>query len=243
MLATDAIIFCALLCLLNSPELSGFVARSALNIRHSLKGTKLHMKVDETIVVTGLGVISPSGNTVQSFYDNVFGGVSAISKVDRFNPEPFKCQIAAQIRDFDPKQYFSSKKRIKQNDLSCQYAVAASHLAIQDANLNMESIDSDRVGVIVGSAFGGMDSFEKAVNALSTQGAGAVDTYTIPMILGNTAAGVIAMETGAKGPNFAVQTACATATHALGEVSWTRLHFPCFTSHCGFMHNFNRLFV
>lgn len=140
--------------------------------------------------------------------------------MERFDPEGYKCQIAAQIKDFDPKEHYKSKKKIKQNDLSCHYSVAASHMALANAGLDLSdpTVDATRAGVIMGSAFGGMDSFEKAVHVLRDQGAGAVDPYTVPMILGNTAAGIIAMETGAKGPNFGVQTACATGTHALGEV-------------------------
>lgn len=183
--------------------------------------SSLQMGHGETIVVTGLGIISPNGNDHATFFDNICNGVSAVSKVDRFDPEPFKCQIAAQIRDFDPRTYYKSRKKIKQNDLSCHYSVAASHMALADAGLDLraEGIDSRRAGVIVGSAFGGMDSFEKAANDLAQYGPSAVGPYTIPMILGNTAAGIIAMETGARGPNFGVQTACATATHAFGEVS------------------------
>jgi 3-oxoacyl-[acyl-carrier-protein] synthase II len=176
----------------------------------------------EKIVVTGLGVISPVGSVANVFFDNLCNGVSGISNVDRFDASIFKCQIAGQIRDFDPKNYYKSKKKIKQNDLYCHYAVAASHLALADAGINLlaEGGDTDptRVGVIIGSAFGGMDSFEKAANDLTNYGPASVGPYTIPMILGNTAAGVVGMETGAKGPNFGVQTACATATHALGEV-------------------------
>ena len=175
----------------------------------------------ERIVVTGLGLISPVGSTAPVFFDNLLAGKSGISRVDRFDPEPFKCQIAGQVRDFDPKTYYQSKKKIKQNDLYCHFAVAASHLALADAGIALKAegnkVDATRVGVIIGSAFGGMMSFENAVNALNSGGPGTVDPYTIPMILGNTAAGIVGMETGAKGPNFAVQTACATATHAFGE--------------------------
>lgn len=97
--------------------------------------------------------------------------------------------------------------------------MAASHLALADAGLNLqhESVDATRVGVIIGSAFGGMMSFEQAANNLASSGPASVDPYTVPMILGNTAPGIVAMEVGAKGLNFAVQTACATATHAIGE--------------------------
>lgn len=176
---------------------------------------------ETTIVVTGLGIISPVGCGSTDFFQNICNGVSGVSRLERFDPEPYKCQIAAQIKEFDAKQYYKSKKKIKQNDLSCHYSVAASHMALADAGIDLSSsaIDATRAGIIVGSAFGGMDSFEKAVHVLRDQGAAAVDPYTVPMILGNTAAGIIAMETGAKGPNFGVQTACATATHALGEVN------------------------
>lgn len=174
---------------------------------------------DEVVVVTGLGIISPVGSTAGAFFDNICAGQSGVSRLDRFDPAPFKCQIAAQVRDFDPRAHYKSKKKIKQNDLSCHFAVAASHLALSDAGLDLESngIDPTRAGVVIGSAFGGMESFERAVYDLKDSGPSAVGPYTIPMILGNTAAGIVAMETGAKGPNYGVQTACATATHALGE--------------------------
>jgi 3-oxoacyl-[acyl-carrier-protein] synthase II len=185
--------------------------------------TKLHARSpEETIVVTGLGVISPVGTSSNDFFENICSGVSGISRLERFDPEPYKCQIGGQIKGFDPRDHYKSKKKMKQNDLSCHFAVAASHMALADAGLDLSdpSIDAHRAGVIVGSAFGGMDSFEKSVHILRDQGVSAIDPYTIPMILGNTAPGIIAMETGAKGPNFGVQTACATGTHALGEVSF-----------------------
>mmetsp|Transcript_17410 Transcript_17410/g.17494 ORF Transcript_17410/g.17494 Transcript_17410/m.17494 type:complete len:455 (+) Transcript_17410:54-1418(+) len=173
----------------------------------------------EKIVVTGLGVISPNGKVVNTFFDNICNGVSGISKIDRFDASIFKCQIGGQVNDFNPRDYFKSRKKIKQNDLYTHFAVAASHLALADANIKMpeDGVDPTRVGVILGSAFGGMDTFERATNDLKQYGPNAVGPYTIPMLLGNTAAGVVAMETGAKGPNFGVQTACATATHAMGE--------------------------
>lgn len=173
----------------------------------------------ERVVVTGLGIVSPLGLTVPVFWDNLLAGKSGIARVDRFDPAPFKCQIAGQVRDFDPKAFYLKKKKIKQNDLSTHFAVAASHMALADAGLNLMdgSVDPARVGVCIGSAFGGMQSFEDAAGALASMGPSAVGPYTIPMILGNTAPGIVAMEVNAKGPNMAVQTACATATHAMGE--------------------------
>lgn len=180
----------------------------------------------EKIVVTGLGVISPVGKTHEEFFNNICNGVSGISKIDRFDPTPFKCQIGGQVRDFEPRDYYNSRKKIKQNDLATHYAVAASAMAMKDAEINLgvakgseptPGIDANRVGCVLGSAFGGMGSFENAANDLTAYGPGSIDPYTIPMILGNTAAGIVGMEIGCKGPNFAVQTACATATHAFGE--------------------------
>lgn len=141
------------------------------NAKPSRRSSLLSMR--EKIVVTGLGVISPVGSTATTFFDNICNGVSGISKVDRFDASPFKCQIAGQIRDFDPRQYYKSKKKIKQNDLYCHYAVAASHTALADAGIdliNQQTVDPNRVGVIIGSAFGGMDSFERAANDLATSG-------------------------------------------------------------------------
>jgi 3-oxoacyl-[acyl-carrier-protein] synthase II len=184
---------------------------------------KLRLYMKEKVVVTGLGIISPSGNNVPMFFDNICNGVSSISKVDRFDPTPFKCQIAGQVKDFKPTDHYSIKKKVNQNDLSCHYAVAAARQALEDAKMSISdassSVDGDRVGVIMGTAFGGMDSFEKAVINLHNNGPESINPFTIPMVLGNTPAGIIGMEFGAKGPNFGIQTACATATHAIGEVS------------------------
>lgn len=188
---------------------------------YAITETRLNMAIanGDKIVVTGLGIVSPSGSGATEFFDNICNGNSAISGVTRFDATAFKCQIAAQIKEFNPKDYYKKKKKIKQNDLSCHYAVAASRQALEDAGLDLsaEGIDATRAGVIIGSAFGGMDSFEKAANDLKEFGPSAVGPYTIPMMLGNTPAGIVAMESGAKGPNFGVQTACATATHAFGE--------------------------
>lgn len=198
--------------------ISGVTAFNAIT-RTRVNGMKMVLADGDRIVVTGLGIVSPSGSGASEFFDNICKGNSAITTVTRFDATAFKCQIAAEIKDFNPKDHYKSKKKIKQNDLSCHYAVAASHQALADAGLDLSAtgIDATRAGVIIGSAFGGMDSFEKAANDLKDYGPSSIGPYTIPMMLGNTPAGIVAMETGAKGPNFSVQTACATATHALGE--------------------------
>ena len=168
-----------------------------------------------------MGVISPCGKTVTEYWDNLVNGVSGISRLERFDPEPFKCQIAGQVKDFEPRDYYKKKKKIKQNDLVTHYSVAAAADALKDAGIDLmgeePTTDPGRVGIIIGSAFGGMGSFEQAAHDLKEYGPSSINPYCIPMILGNTAAGIVGMETGAKGPNFGVQTACATATHAFGE--------------------------
>ena len=196
-------------------------------MKSSAKGlASLRMNAQEKIVVTGLGIISPCGKTHEEFFENICNGVSGIGIIDRFDPEPFKCQIGGQVKDFDPRDYYNSRKKVKQNDLYCHFAVAASHMAMKDAGMDLgmakgseptPDVDPNRVGCIIGSAFGGMGSFENAASDLREFGPGSVNPYTIPMILGNTAAGIVGMEVGCKGPNFSIQTACATATHALGE--------------------------
>lgn len=193
--------FVTLLCILLSQwctfALKSPLSRQSTNLRAT---TRLAVSPQQTVVVTGLGVVSPCGNTVSQFFDNICSGNSAVQVLDRFDPSRFKCQIAAQVRDFDPKQYYQSKKKIKQNDLSCHYAIAASYMALEDAGIKFSAegniVNPARVGVVVGSAFGGMDTFEKAALDLEKYGPSAIGPYTIPMILGNTPAGIVAMETG-----------------------------------------------
>jgi 3-oxoacyl-[acyl-carrier-protein] synthase II len=208
-------------CCLIAGNCDAFHMRHKFSTRLNHLDRSLQMSDKETIVVTGLGVMSPLGKDSVSFFDNLCAGKSGLQKLDRFDPDPFKCQIAGQVNDFEPRDYYKSKKKVKQNDLYTHYAVAASKLAMEDAGIDLLSdgnkVDANRVGCIVGSAFGGFGSFENAVMDLNNFGPSAVNTYTIPMILGNTAAGIIGMELGTKGPNFGVQTACATATHAFGE--------------------------
>lgn len=183
--------------------------------------SSLSMSDKERVVVTGLGVVSPTGTTAPVFFDNLCEGKSGLGKIDRFDASPFKCQIGGQVQDFNPRDYYKSRKKVKQNDLYTHFAVAASRMAMEDAGIDLKAegntVDANRVGAIIGSAFGGFSSFEYAADELKNYGPAAVNPYTIPMILGNTAAGIVGMEQGCKGPNFGLQTACASATHAFGE--------------------------
>ena len=209
-------VFIAFIAILLVSLSNGYVINNNLRYR-----SMLTMSSSEKVVVTGLGVISPVGKTHSVFFDSLLEGKSGIGKIDRFDASAFKCQIGGQVLDFNPRDYYNSKKKIKQNDLYCHFAVAAAHEALKDAGIDLlkegNTVDANRVGIIIGTAFGGMGSFENAANNLAQFGPSSVDAYTIPMILGNTAAGIVGMETGAKGPNYGLQTACATATHAFGD--------------------------
>ena len=173
----------------------------------------------ERVVVTGLGPVSPVGMDQDSFFQGLLDGKSGLGVVTRFDPEEYTCQIAAQVGDdFDAKSYFTNGKSARSNDRYTHFGVAAARLAIDDAKLDIHgSSDATRLGVIVGSAFGGMETYETQTLKLAASGPKKVSPFTIPALLGNTAAGVIGIEFGLKGPNYGVVSACATASHAMGE--------------------------
>ncbi len=208
------------------PNTSCFVSAfiSGRIYRSNCRWTNIHFAETnglscDKVVVTGLGIISPAGNTVDGFFQCVTEGKSAVCLLDRFDSTKFKCKIAAQVRDFRPNDYYHNKKRSRENDLSCHFAVAAARNALHDAGISFgqSNINWDRVGVIVGSGLGGVESFERAGNDITSKGPNHVSPYTIPMLLGNFPAAIVSMEVGARGPSFGVQTACSTATHAIGQ--------------------------
>lgn len=173
---------------------------------------------DQRVVITGLGPINGMGNDAVSFFDGLLAGHSSIGSVSRFDTEGFNCQIASQVSDdFKAADYFNSPKTVKSNDRFTHFAVAAARVALEDADLSIDSMDATRMGAIVGSAFGGMETYETQTLKLAKSGPKRVSPFTIPALLGNTAAGVVGIEVGAKGPNFGVTSACATASHAMGE--------------------------
>lgn len=172
------------------------------------------------VVVTGLGVISGCGIGHDEFFTSCVNGISSLNKVTRFDASAHTCQIASEVSDekFNPKDYFTNVKNVKSNDRFTHFAVAASKLALEDAKFAITDENAPRVGVMVGSAFGGMETSERETLKLhSNLARPKVSPFTIPALLGNTAAGVIAIETNAKGPNYGVVSACASGTHSIGE--------------------------
>ncbi len=168
------------------------------------------------VVVTGMGAITPIGNNVEDFFDNVMAGVCGIDFIDRFDTEGYNATLAAQVKDFDPKQTMDIKEA-KRMDRFSQLAVAAAKEAIDDSKIDLAVTNMDRFGVIVGSGIGAIDDIEKETNTLRDKGPKRVNPLFIPMTITNMAAGNIAIKFGAKGVCTNVVTACATGTNCIGE--------------------------
>jgi 3-oxoacyl-[acyl-carrier-protein] synthase II len=172
------------------------------------------------IVVTGLGMISPLGNTVEDSWQSLIAGKSGVGIIDSFDTEGFATKIAGQVKNFDVTQYDLTTKDARKVDVFIQYALAASYQAMKDANLdnNKETseIDPSRIGVAVGSGIGGISTIEKTCLDIEKKGPRRVSPFFIPATVVNMAAGNIAIKYGLKGPNFAIATACTTGTHNIG---------------------------
>ena len=180
--------------------------------------TQVSMAKDpRTVVVTGLGVMSGLGQTVPDFWDNLVAGKSSVAKVSRFDITDYNTQIASEVGEFTAGDYFANAKTAKSQDRFTHMAVAASRQAVDDAGLDLGKVDKARFGCYVGSAFGGMATYEEQTLKLAKMGPKKVSPFTIPALLGNTASGVIGIELGAQGPNFGVTSACAVGSHAIGE--------------------------
>ncbi len=168
------------------------------------------------VVVTGLGLVIPTGIGVETAWKNICEGKTGIGRLTRFNPEKFETQIAAEVKGFNPELYIE-KKEIKKMDLFIQYALAATKEALEDARLTITPENCDRVGVIVGTGLGGLPTIEKYHQILLEKGPGRISPFFIPMLIANLASGQIAIHYGAKGPNTCIVTACATGGHCIGD--------------------------
>lgn len=168
------------------------------------------------VVITGTGVVSSLGMGTEEFWASIKAGKNGISKVERFDVANFNTKVGAEIKNFEPSLYMD-KKEAKRMDRFTQYAIAASKMAMEEAAFDMDKIDHERMGVVVGSGIGGMETFEDQHSTLEAKGPGRVSPFYIPMMISNMAAGRIAIQFGAKGFNECVVTACATGTNAIGD--------------------------
>ena len=176
------------------------------------------------VVVTGLGVVSPVGNDVPSFWQSLTEGKCGIGPITAFDTTEYKVKIAAEVKDFDPLLYMDKNEARKQDAFS-RYAVAASAQAMQDSGLESGgNIDPFRLGVYIGTGTGGMQTFMQEAGKLFEKGPGRVSPFFVPMMIGNMAAGNVALKFGAQGPSLPIMTACATSTNAIGEAYRTIKH-------------------
>ncbi len=167
-------------------------------------------------MVTGIGCLTALGHDTASFWDGLTKGRSGIRRLTRFDPTDFPSKVGAEVLDFDPAKFMDAKEA-KRNDRYTQLAVAASRLAVADAALDTTKVNSDLFGVIIGSGIGGMETIENQARVLIEKGPNRVSAFTIPSLIANIAAGVVAIEHKAKSVNFGVVSACASGSHALGE--------------------------
>lgn len=170
------------------------------------------------VVVTGLGVVTSLGHDVDAFWSSLMAGRCGVSRVALFDPSEFASQMGAEVKDWDAAK-FMDPKEARRNDRYTHFGFVAARQAFADAGLNMAREDSDRVGVMIGSGIGGMYTFESQLKVLAERGPRKVSPFTIPSLIGNMCAGLVAIEFGARGPNFGLVSACATGTHSIGEAA------------------------
>jgi 3-oxoacyl-[acyl-carrier-protein] synthase II len=171
--------------------------------------------VTRRVVVTGLGLVTPVGNDVESTWSALLAGTPGAAPIKKFDPSALSVRFACEVKGFDPLQYMD-KKEARRYDLFAQFALAASHQAVTQAGL--ERVPSaDRIGVVIGSGIGGMQTYEDNCKIFLTKGPDRVSPFFVPMFIPDIAAGLVSIRYGLKGPNFATVSACASSAHAIGE--------------------------
>lgn len=168
------------------------------------------------VVVTGMGVITPIGNSVQEFWDGIKAEKVGIRKIENFDTTDYKAKLSADVRDFDAKKYMDAKAA-KRMDRFSQFAVAAAREAVEDAGLDMAKEDSFRVGVSIGSGVGSLMGIEREYDKMLAKGPSRISPITAPLVLGNMAAANVSIQFGIHGKSIDVVTACATGTNSIGE--------------------------
>ena len=180
--------------------------------------------MNRRVVITGMGVVTPLGNELETFWQNLLAGRSGISRITRFDTSGYETQIAGEVRDFDPRTVFNNPKEHKRTDRFTHMAMGAAKSALRDSGLELEKVNRERVGVLVSSGIGGLKTLEDQHTILQTKGPSRVSAFTIPMLISNMASGLISMELDLRGPNMCIVTACATSNNAIGE-AWRIIKF------------------
>jgi 3-oxoacyl-[acyl-carrier-protein] synthase II len=172
---------------------------------------------ERRVVITGLGVVTPLGNSTDVFWNNLIAGQCGVDKITSWDASPFDTQIAAQVKHFDPLPAFPSPKEIRRTDRYSQFGVYAAWQALKDSGLDLNKTSPDEVGAFVGSGIGGLQTTSEQLKVLFDRGPGRLSPFMIPMLISNMASGLVSMYLNLRGPNFATCSACATANHAIGE--------------------------
>jgi 3-oxoacyl-[acyl-carrier-protein] synthase II len=177
---------------------------------------------DRRVVVTGIGCVSSLGSDPDTLWKNILAGQCGVDRVAAFDISAYDCQIAAEVRGFDPTPAFPGPKEVRRTDRFTHFGVYAGWGALKDSGLDLEKVDRDEVGVFLGSGIGGLHTTEEQHKILLAKGPGRVSPFMIPMLILNMASGLFSLYHKLRGPNFATCSACATATHALGE-AWATI--------------------
>ena len=172
--------------------------------------------MNQRVVITGMGVVSPIGIGVKNFVSALFAGENGVDRITHFDPSSYRSQMAGEVKDFDPSRYFSSREA-KHMDRFTQFGMVAAQEAIQQAGLEVEKEDLTKIGVLIGSGVGGLLTIEKEKTVLMEKGPQRVSPFLVPMLITDIASAQVAIKYGFSGPNFSISTACATGNHAIGE--------------------------
>lgn len=172
---------------------------------------------DRRVVVTGLGVVTPLGNDVETFWKRLIAGECGIDRITAFDPTGYDTQVAGQVTNFDPVAAFPNPKEVRRADRYSQLGVYAGWQALKDSGADLSQLNCDEIGVILGSGIGGLETTTAQVKVLLERGPSRLSPFMIPMLISNMASGLFSMYNNLRGPNFATCSACATANHAIGE--------------------------
>jgi len=170
----------------------------------------------QRVVVTGLGAVTPIGNTVADYWTGLTSGRNGVASITLFDASAHACRFAAEVKDFDPSGYLEAKEA-KRWDRFCKFGVVAAKQALADAGLEINESNAERIGISIGSGVGGLLTMETQAHVLADKGPGRVSPFTVPMMIPNMATGLAAIALGAKGPSSAVATACAAGSNAIGD--------------------------
>jgi 3-oxoacyl-[acyl-carrier-protein] synthase II len=172
---------------------------------------------ERRVVITGIGVVTPLGNDLDTLWRNLLAGQCGIDRITQFDPSAFDTRIAAEVKDFDPTPAFPNPKELRRTDRFTHFGVHAGWQALRDSGLDLDKVNRDEVGVFIGSGIGGLHTTAEQHKVLLNKGPGRLSPFMIPMLILNMASGMFSMYFRLRGPNVATCSACATATHAIGE--------------------------